>query len=277
MPGERNAVEIDDLPRTASVPRDLEREKQTRGGLSMSGRFEGQVAIITGGGRGIGRETALAFAEESAHVVVAGRRMDALEITAREVRESGGTASTLHCDVAVDGDLEALVEAVLHECGQIDVLVNNASALVAGALHETRPEDLRRAADVDVWAPMRLTQLVLPHMLERRSGTIVNISSLAGRFGVPYYAAFSASKYAMRGFAEALRRELAGTGVHVVSVFPGAIADDSAENVEFDRFGFALVTAAQVGRAIVRGVRLHTPEVFLGIGDAEEHLSLIHI
>jgi NAD(P)-dependent dehydrogenase (short-subunit alcohol dehydrogenase family) len=196
----------------------------------MGRRFSDQVVIITGGGRGIGRETALAFAEESAHVVLAGRRMDALEVTAREVRESGGTATAMHCDVAEDQDLRALVDNTLQAHGRVDVLLNNASALVAGALHETRPEDLRRAAEIDVWAPMRLAQLVLPHMLERKSGTIVNISSLAGRFGVPYYAPFSASKYAMRGFGEALRRELAAQGVHVVTVFPGAIADDSAEN-----------------------------------------------
>jgi short-subunit dehydrogenase len=231
-------------------------------------RFKEQVVIITGGGRGIGREAALAFAEESAHVVVAGRRMDALEVSAREVRESGGTATAARCDVAADDDLRALVEDTLRDHGRIDVLVNNASALIAGALDQTSPEDLRRAADVDMWAPMRLTQLVLPHMLERKSGTIVNISSLAGRFGIPYYAAFSASKYALRGFGEAMRRELAGTGVHLVTVFPGAVADDMAESIEFDRFGFKIATAAQVGRAIVRGVRLHTPEVFLGMGDS---------
>jgi short-subunit dehydrogenase len=105
-------------------------------------------------------------------------------------------------------------------------------------------------------------------MLEAKTGTIVNISSLAGRCGVPYYAPFSASKYAIRGFSEALRRELAGTGVRVVCIFPGAVADDMAENVEFDRFGLQCVTAAKVGAAIVRGVRLNTPEVFLGIGDS---------
>lgn len=234
----------------------------------MAAKFEDQVVIITGGGRGIGREAALAFARESAHVVLAGRRTDALEVTAREVERSGGTATPVHCDVVRDEDLRALVGRTLGEHARIDVLVNNATALVSGRLDEMDPDDLRRAADVDVWAPMRLTQLVLPHMLERKSGTVVNISSLAGRFGVPFYSAFSASKYAMRGFSEALRRELAGSGVHVVSVFPGAVADDVAENVEFDRFGFSAVTAAQVGRSIVRGVRLGTPEVFLGIGDA---------
>jgi short-subunit dehydrogenase len=194
--------------------------------------------------------------------------MDALEISAREVRDSGGTATVIHCDVALDDELQTLVNQTMAEQGKIDVLVNNASALIAGSLPETKPEDLRRAVEIDIWAPMRLSQLVLPQMLGRKSGTIVNISSLAGRFGVPYYSAFSASKYAMRGFSEALRRELTGTGVHVVTVFPGAVADDSAENIEFDRFGFTLVTAAQVGRTIVRGVRSHTPEVFLGIGDA---------
>lgn len=234
----------------------------------MHERFKNQVVIITGGGRGIGREAALAFAEESAHVILAGRRMDALEIAAREVRDSGGTATAIHCDVAQDDELQALVESTLAAHGRVDVLINNASALVGGALHETSPEDLRRVAEIDVWAPMRLSQLVLPHMLERKSGTIVNISSLAGRLGVPYYAAFSAGKYALRGFGEALRRELAGSGVHVVTVFPGAVADDCSENVEFDRFGFSVVKAAQVGRSIVRSVRLHTPELFLGIGDA---------
>lgn len=231
-------------------------------------RFKDQVVIITGGGRGIGREAALAFAEESAHVVVAGRRMDALDVSAREVRESGGSATAVHCDVAVDDDLKALVDSTLREHGRIDVLLNNASALIAGAVHETTPDDLRRVVEIDIWAPMRLTQLVMPHMLGAKTGTIVNISSLAGRFGIPYYAAFSASKYALRGFGEALRRELAGTGVYVVTVFPGAVADDMVENVEFDRFGFRISTAAQVGRAIVRGVRLHTPEVFLGMGDS---------
>ena len=221
----------------------------------MPGRFSDQTVIITGGGRGIGRETALAFAEESAHIILAGRRLDALAVSAHEVRECGGTATVVQCDVAEDADLKALVDRTLEERGRIDLLVNNASALVSGALADADPTDLRRAADVDVWAPMRLTQLVLPHMLEAKTGTIVNISSLAGRCGVPYYAAFSASKYAMRGFSEALRRELAGTGVHVVCIFPGAVADDMAENVEFDRFGLQCVTAEKVGRAIVRGVR----------------------
>jgi short-subunit dehydrogenase len=234
----------------------------------MPGQFSDQTVIITGGGRGIGRETALSFAEQSAHVVLAGRRLDALEVSAREVRDSGGSATVVQCDVAEDADLTALVDRTLEERGRIDVLVNNASALVSGALVDAGPVDLRRATDVDVWAPMRLTQLVLPHMLEAKTGTIVNISSLAGRCGVPYYAAFSASKYAIRGFSEALRRELSGTGVHVVCVFPGAVADDMAENPEFDRFGLQCVTAARVGGAIVRGVRFHTPEVFLGIGDS---------
>jgi short-subunit dehydrogenase len=105
-------------------------------------------------------------------------------------------------------------------------------------------------------------------MREAKSGTIINLSSIAGRMGVPFYASYSASKFAMRGFSEALRRELHPDGIHVMAVYPGGTATDMIENVEFDRFGMGVATADQVARAILRGVRWKQPEVFVGIAES---------
>jgi short-subunit dehydrogenase len=235
----------------------------------MAGRFKDQVVIITGGGRGIGRATALEFAAEGATCVLAGRRMQALQTAAGEVRHAGGVGDVVSCDVMKEDELQALVDKTVQAHGKIDVLVNNAGVVTGGRLDEIEREDIARMIGVNIWAPVRLTQMVLPHMRERKSGTIVNISSLAGRMGVPYYATYCASKFAMRGFSEALRRELRPDGVHVMAVFPGGTATDMLENVEFDRFGVVTVaTAEQVGRAIVRGVRWRMPEVFIGLGES---------
>lgn len=233
----------------------------------MGARYKDQVVIITGGGRGIGRATALEFACEGATLVLAGRRMDALHTAAAEVQKSGGRAEVMHCDVIKEEDLQSLVGKTVHQFGKIDVLVNNAGVVTGGPIDEIDREDIGRMVGVNIWAPLRLTQLVVPHMREAKTGTIINISSIAGRMGVPYYATYSASKFAMRGFSEALRRELAPDGIHVMAVYPGGTATDMMENVEFDRFGMGVATADQVARAIVRGVRWRQPEVFIGLAE----------
>jgi short-subunit dehydrogenase len=234
----------------------------------MGDRYRDQVVIITGGGRGIGRTIALEFAAEGATCVIAGRRMDALHTTAGEVRKAGGRAEVVSCDVMQDQDLQHLAGWTSGVLGRIDVLVNNAGVVTGGRIDEMEKEDIGRMVGVNVWAPLRLTQLVVPHMRARGSGAIVNISSMAGRVGVPYYAAYCASKYAMRGFSESLRRELRPDGIHVMAVYPGGTATDMMENVEFERFGMGVATAEQVARATMNGLRWRMPEVFIGIGES---------
>ncbi len=234
----------------------------------MAEHFKDQVVIVTGGGRGIGRAAALEFACEGATLLLAGRRMDALETTARECEVSGGHAEIAACDVARDEDLQALVGRAIEHYGKIDVLVNNAGVVSGGRLDEIPGDDIGRMVGVNVWAPIRLTQLVLPHMRAAKRGSIVNISSVAGRVGLPYYATYCASKYAMRGFSEALRREVSRDGIHVTAVYPGPTATDLMENVEVDGLGLSVATAQQVAQAIVRGVRGKQPEVFIGISES---------
>jgi short-subunit dehydrogenase len=187
--------------------------------------------------------------------------MDALHTTADEVRKSGGNAEVVSCDVMQDQDLQHLAGWTAGTLGRIDILVNNAGVVTGGRLDEIDKEDIGRMVGVNVWAPLRLTQLVLPYMRERRSGAIINISSMAGRMGIPYYAPYCASKYAMRGFSESLRREVKPDGIHVMGVYPGGTATDMLENVEFERFGLGIATAQQVGRAVVNGLRWRAPEV----------------
>lgn len=233
----------------------------------MAGRFEDQIVIVTGGGRGIGRAIALEFAAEGATLLLGGRRMDALRMAAGECRDAGGRAEAVKCDVAIDEDLQGIIQTALDHYGRIDVLVNNAGVVAGGRLDEIGADDVARMVGVNVWAPVRLAQLAVPHMRAARRGTVINISSVAGRMGIPYYATYCATKYALRGFSEALRRELAPDGVHVMAVFPGGTATDMMENVDFDGFGAGIATAEQVARAVVRGVRWRQAEVFIGIGE----------
>lgn len=234
----------------------------------MTDRFKDQVVVITGGGRGIGRATALEFASEGATCVLAGRRMDALETAALECKSSGGNGEVARCDVAIEDDLRALIEGTIARHGRIDVLINNAGVVSGGRIDEISPEDVERMTTVNIWAPIRLTQIAIPHMRTARTGTVVNVSSVAGRMGLPFYATYCASKFAMRGFSEALRREVAHDGIHVIAVFPGPTATDLIENVEFEGLSLSIATAQQVGKAIARGVRWHEPEVFVGIGES---------
>lgn len=235
----------------------------------MAERFEGQVVVITGGGRGIGRAAAIEFGAEGATLLLGGRRMDALQTAAQEVLRAGGEAAEIvHCDVAKDDDLKALIGKAISHFGRIDVLVNNAGVIAGGRLDEIGADDVERMSTVNVWAPIRLTQLALPHMRAAKQGHIVNVSSIAGRMGLPYYATYCASKYAMRGFSESLRREVSPDGIHVMAVYPGPTATDLIENVEFAGLGLTIATAQQVGQAIARGVRRRQPEVFIGIGDS---------
>jgi short-subunit dehydrogenase len=234
----------------------------------MSERFNDQVVVVTGGGRGIGRATAVEFASQGAIVVLAGRKIDALRSAAKECRGTGNRADIVKCDVGVESDLTALVDATTRKHGRIDVLVNNAGVASGGRLDDIGADDVRRMIDVNVYAPIRLSQLVLPHMRTAKSGTIVNVSSVAGRMGMPFMATYCATKYALRGFSEALRRELRPDGIHVVAVYPGLTKTDLIEGADLSDFPMPVATPKEVAKAIVRGVEWSQPEVFIGIGES---------
>ena len=176
------------------------------------------VAIVTGASSGIGEACARRLHEAGFVVHAVARRVEPMA----ELATMG--VHTSHVDVTVDADLVALVDGVLAESGHVDVLVNNAGYGSYGALEDVPMDEARRQLEVNLVALARLTQLVLPSMREQRSGRIVNISSMGGRFGEPMGAWYHATKFAVEGLSDSLRMELAPFGIDVVVVQPGSIS-----------------------------------------------------
>lgn len=181
----------------------------------------GEVAIVTGASSGIGAATARELGARGAKVVLAARRADRLDEQVRTVQRAGGEALAIPTDVADATDVELLVDHALASLGKVDVVVNNAGAGWVTPVAGSEPNAVVGLVEVNLLGAMLLTCGVLPGMLARRHGAIIFVGSLSGRVAMePVY---SATKYGIRGFALALRRQLAGTGVSVSLVSPGRI------------------------------------------------------
>ncbi|WP_159603501.1 oxidoreductase [Agromyces humi] len=177
----------------------------------------GQVALVTGASSGIGEATAIELARRGFIVYGAARRVDRMSALA------GRGVHVIEMDVTDDASMTSGVEQVLREQGRIDVLVNNAGYGSYGALEDVPLDEARRQFEVNVFGLARLTQLVLPHMRSKRSGRIVNVSSIGGKMYEPLGAWYHATKFAVEGLSDSLRVELEPHGVHVVVIEPGAI------------------------------------------------------
>ena len=183
-----------------------------------------RVAIVTGAGRGIGRATVLALAEQGCRTVLAARTASEIEEVAAEVISRGGRALARTCDVASEPDVWGLVDAALREFGAIHIVVNNAGQVCREPLIRNSVEDWDGVLNSHVRGMFLVTRLSLPTMLEQGWGRIVTISSMAGKLGVPNRVAYCTAKWGQIGFTEALDEELKGTGVRAHVVCPGPVA-----------------------------------------------------
>lgn len=179
--------------------------------------LQGKTVVITGASSGIGRATALEMARRGANVVLGARRAEKLAEVASECRALGAGATAVVTDVTRVDDCRRLVESVPH----VDVLVNNAGFAVFDSVAEADSAVMREMIDTNYFGAVYATQAVLPQMIARRSGTIVNVASICGIMGYARMAGYCASKFALVGFSEALRDEVIGKGVHVALVCPG--------------------------------------------------------
>jgi 3-oxoacyl-[acyl-carrier protein] reductase len=185
--------------------------------------LDGKVALVTGAGRGIGRAIALAFAEEGAAVALVARSRADLAGVAAAIRERDGRALALPTDVIQDGAVEAVVEQTLTDLGRIDVLVTSAGTAAFGMVADSKPADWDSMLALNLRAVMVSCRAVLPAMLRQRSGTILNVGSVASKRALPGSAVYTATKTAVDAFSRVLAEELRPHGVRVGVLVAGAV------------------------------------------------------
>ena len=191
--------------------------------MSGLGALQGQVAIVTGAGRGIGHAVATALAREGATVVLAARTRQQLASIAAAIRESGGAALAIPTDVTQDAGVEAMVEQAIAELGRLDILVTAAGLASFGPVVGTKPGEWDGMLAVNLRAVMVTCRAVLPMMIRQRRGTIINIASVAAQRPIPGASVYTATKAGVIGFSRVLAEELRGEGVRVGVLVPGAV------------------------------------------------------
>jgi short-subunit dehydrogenase len=231
-------------------------------------KVQGRLAVVTGASSGIGAATARLLAREGARVVLVARSRGALEMVAAEVRAAGGEAYTVATDLGVPGAVEILEREVAGRLGVPDLLVNNAGAGRWLFTEETPPEGAVSMMEAPYFAAFFAARAFLPGMLERGSGLIVNVNSPVAMAPWPGATGYAAARWALRGFTEALRQDLAGTGVGVMHFVPGKTSSayfehnvGSEERIPLVSKLIPTLTPEQAAAALVGGVRRDAREV----------------
>jgi len=197
----------------------------------MSGRLDGRVALVTGASSGIGEATALGLAEAGAKVAIAARRRDRLQALAARLQALGAEPLVLVADLADEHEAKRIVSETEAHYGRLDILVNNAGVMYLEPVEEADLGRWRRMLELNVLGLIASTQAALPGMRQRRDGHIVNISSTAGRVANPNAAAYSATKFGVVAFSEALRREVYQHNVRVTVIEPGVVETELRDHI----------------------------------------------
>jgi NAD(P)-dependent dehydrogenase (short-subunit alcohol dehydrogenase family) len=195
--------------------------------------LNGKVVLITGGSRGFGLALAREFGEQGARMVLCARDADELQRAQADLRQRNIPVFTYQCDVSDPAQVNEMVQAALQHYGQVDVLVNNAGVIEVGPLRTMTLEDFHCAMNITFWGTVHTTLAVLPHMLERSEGRIVNITSVGGKVSVPHLLPYSCAKFAVVAFSEGLRSELNRTRVKSITIAPGLMRTGSYLNSHF--------------------------------------------
>jgi NAD(P)-dependent dehydrogenase (short-subunit alcohol dehydrogenase family) len=241
--------------------------------------FANRVCAITGAASGIGRALALELAERGSDLALSDVDEDGLAETVEQAAKKGRTVTSARVDVSDRKAVHEFAERTIDAHGKCDAIVNNAGVTVAQTVNELTYEDLDWIVGINFWGVIHGTKAFLPHMLSRGDGWIVNISSVFGFIAVPGQSAYNATKFAVRGFTESLRQELAGTGVTAACVHPGGIKTnivrrsrfhrthdgltDKAKMVEeFDKM--ARTSPASAAKTIADGMQKRSPRILIG-------------
>lgn len=226
--------------------------------------FKNKTVIVTGGASGIGRGVCEALAAEGALVYAADINEAGLQ-TVVDNTKAGETIKPIKLDVSKQDDFQQAIDRVVAEHGQLDMLVNNAGIVVAGAFSETTTQEIEKIVNINLWSVLYGSQLAYAQMIKQGSGHIVNVSSSGGVMPVPNQTMYSAIKHAVVGFSHSLREEAALHGVKVSTVMPGMVQSDlwdSAINVKdynmrknMESTGLKPISAQQAAQAILQGIQ----------------------
>ena len=195
--------------------------------------FRGKHVVVTGGSRGLGLVLARAFADAGARLSICSRDADELDRAETELRERGGDVFAAECDVTDRLRVREFVGVATLRHGPVDVLVNNAGVIRVGPMEEMREEDFEQSLQTHFWAALHTTLAVLPGMKARGEGRIVNIASFGGKVAVPHLLPYCTGKFALVGYSDGLRAEVAKDGIVVTTVCPGLMRTGSHLNAEF--------------------------------------------
>ncbi|HLW36358.1 MAG TPA: SDR family oxidoreductase [Chthoniobacterales bacterium] len=246
----------------------------------MSDQFyRDKVALITGGSRGLGLEIARKLCARGANVSLLARDNGALESAKGELERFGTGVLTVQCDLTETAQIQSAVQQTLQRFGRIDILINNAGIIEVGPLAHMQFKDFDQAMRVHFWAPFILYWLIAPHMRAKGGGRIVNISSIGGRFAVPHMAPYSASKFALAGFSDSIRAELARDKIYVTTVTPGMMRTGSEVHAKFkgdhaaefrwfkvaNKLPFASISVERAARKILNACRRGKPNLVMPV------------
>ena len=225
-------------------------------------RVAGASIVITGASSGIGEATAYAAARKGARLTLGARRLDRLNMVAERCRELGSPEVVVRkVDIGHAADARAVIAGALQAFEQVDVLVNNAGVGWTGPFQDMPDDDISNLVATNLQGVVWTTKSVLPEMIQRRRGVIVNVASVVGFRPIPYSAVYSATKHAVVGFSHALRGELSGTGVRVAVVYPGTTATEFFSPGQPE--GPIVDPPEKVARAVMRAVRWPRRDVIL--------------
>ena len=226
-----------------------------------------RVVAITGASAGIGRATALRIARDGAAVAICARRAAPLDAAADEIRRAGGEVLALTADVTRDTDMTSFVSRTVERFGRLDVMMCNAGFGIYGAIDQIEPARMRQLVEVNFMGTYQAARAALPVFRDQRGGQLIVVSSIVGKRGIPFMAAYAATKFAQVGLAESLRAELRGTGIHVTVVYPISTRTEFFD-VMTKSSGFATRAAGPqqdadaVADAIARAIERPAPEVY---------------
>jgi 3-oxoacyl-[acyl-carrier protein] reductase len=185
--------------------------------------LKGKIAIVTGAGRGIGRAIALSLARAGSRVILAARTEEQLAAVESEIARSGGEAASVRTDLTRENEIAALLDRTLERWATVDILVNNAGWGRRASIVKANTDDWEQTLNVNLRAPMLLSRLVLPLLIAKGSGAVINIGSIAGKSGEAHTSAYAASKFGLIGFTQSLYEEVREHGIKAAVILPGFV------------------------------------------------------